>query len=53
MVDNVLNLYYLKIMMGEDIKHGEKKLHIGKEIWDLRKKAGGILQDISVVYPVR
>jgi len=39
MVDNILNLYYLKIMMGEDIKHGEKKLHIGKERWAFREKA--------------
>ena len=39
MVDNILNLYYLKIMIDEDIKHEEKKLHIGKEIWDLREKA--------------
>jgi hypothetical protein len=35
-------------MMGEDIKHEEKKLHIGKEIWDHRKKAGSILQDIPL-----
>jgi len=52
-VDNILNLYYLKIMTGEDIKHEGKKLHVEKEIWDPRKKAGGILQDISVVYSVR
>ena len=47
MVDNVLNLYYSKIMVSEDIKHEVKKLHIGKKIRDLRKKAGLVLQDLS------
>jgi hypothetical protein len=50
-VDNILNLYYLKIMMGEDIEYGEEKLHIGKGRWAFREKAGSILQDIFVVYP--
>ena len=47
MVDNVLNPYYSKIMVSEDIKHEVKKLHIGKKIRDLRKKAGLVLQDLS------
>ena len=47
MVDNVLSLYYSKIMVSEDIKHEVKKLHIGKKIRDLRKKAGLVLQDLS------
>jgi transcriptional regulator with XRE-family HTH domain len=47
MFDNVLNLYYSKIMVSEDIKHEVKKLHIGKKIRDLRKKAGLVLQDLS------
>ena len=47
MVDNVLNLYYSKIMVSEDIKHEVKKLHIGKKIRDLRKKADLVLQDLS------
>ncbi len=47
MVDSVLNLYYSKIMVSEDIKHEVKKLHIGKKIRDLRKKAGLVLQDLS------
>jgi transcriptional regulator with XRE-family HTH domain len=47
MVDTVLNLYYSKIMVSEDIKHEVKKLHIGKKIRDLRKKAGLVLQDLS------
>jgi transcriptional regulator with XRE-family HTH domain len=34
-------------MVGEDIKHEVKKLHIGKKIRDLRKKAGLVLQDLS------
>jgi transcriptional regulator with XRE-family HTH domain len=34
-------------MIGEDIKHEVKKLHIGKKIRDLRKKAGLVLQDLS------
>lgn len=34
-------------MVGEDIKHDLKKLHIGKKIRELRKKAGFILQDLS------
>ncbi len=34
-------------MVIEDIKHEVKKLHIGKKIRDLRKKAGLILQDLS------
>ena len=47
MVDSVLNLYYSKIMVSEDIKHEVKKLHVGKKIRDLRKKAGLVLQDLS------
>jgi transcriptional regulator with XRE-family HTH domain len=31
----------------DDIKHEVKKLHIGRKIRDLRKKAGLILQDLS------
>jgi len=31
----------------DDIKHEVKKLHIGKKIRELRKKAGFILQDLS------
>jgi len=34
-------------MVGLDIKHDLKKLHIGKKIRDLRKKAGFVLQDLS------
>ncbi len=34
-------------MVSEDIKHEVKKLHIGKKIRDLRKKAGFVLQDLS------
>jgi len=34
-------------MVIEDIKHEVKKLHIGKKIRDLRKKAGFVLQDLS------
>jgi len=34
-------------MVGEDIKHDLKKLHIGNKIRDLRKKAGFVLQDLS------
>ena len=33
--------------MMDDIKHEVKKLHIGKKIRELRKKAGFILQDLS------
>jgi len=32
---------------SDDIKHEVKKLHIGKKIRELRKKAGLVLQDIS------
>jgi quercetin dioxygenase-like cupin family protein len=34
-------------MVIEDIKHEVKKLHIGKKIRDIRKKAGLVLQDLS------
>jgi transcriptional regulator with XRE-family HTH domain len=34
-------------MVTEDIKHEVKKLHIGKKIRDIRKKAGLVLQDLS------
>ena len=34
-------------MLTDDIKHEVKKLHIGKKIRDLRKKAGLVLQDLS------
>ncbi len=34
-------------MAIDDIKHEVKKLHIGKKIRELRKKAGFILQDLS------
>ena len=34
-------------MVTEDIKHKVRKLHIGKKIRDLRKKAGLVLQDLS------
>jgi transcriptional regulator with XRE-family HTH domain len=34
-------------MSSDDIKHEVKKLHIGKKIRELRKKAGFILQDLS------
>jgi len=34
-------------MVIEDIKHEVKKLHIGRKIRDLRKKAGFVLQDLS------
>jgi transcriptional regulator with XRE-family HTH domain len=34
-------------MVTEDIKHEVRKLHIGKKIRELRKKAGFILQDLS------
>ena len=34
-------------MVSDDIKHEVKKLHIGKKIRELRKKAGLVLQDLS------
>lgn len=34
-------------MVPDDIKHEVKKLHIGRKIRDLRKKAGFVLQDLS------
>lgn len=34
-------------MASEDIKHEVNNLHIGKEIRDLRKKTGLVLQDLS------
>jgi transcriptional regulator with XRE-family HTH domain len=34
-------------VVKEDIKHEVKRLHIGKKIRDLRKKAGFVLQDLS------
>ncbi len=34
-------------MSSDDIKHEVKKLHIGKKIRELRKKAGFVLQDVS------
>ena len=34
-------------MVSEDIKHEVRKLHIGKKIRDLRKKAGFVLRDLS------
>jgi transcriptional regulator with XRE-family HTH domain len=34
-------------VVSNDIKHEVKKLHIGKKIRDLRKKAGLVLQDLS------
>jgi transcriptional regulator with XRE-family HTH domain len=34
-------------MVIEDIKHEVNKLHIGRKIRDLRKKAGFVLQDLS------
>jgi transcriptional regulator with XRE-family HTH domain len=34
-------------VVPDDIKHEVKKLHIGKKIRDLRKKAGFVLQDLS------
>src|SRR4030065_2127660 len=34
-------------MSSDDIKHEVKKLHIGRKIRELRKKAGFILQDLS------
>ncbi len=34
-------------MLTDDSKHEVKKLHIGKKIRDLRKKAGLVLQDLS------
>lgn len=34
-------------MVSDDIKHEVKKLHIGKKIRELRKKAGHVLQDLS------
>ncbi|MDI7260549.1 MAG: cupin domain-containing protein [Thermodesulfobacteriota bacterium] len=34
-------------MASDDIKHEVKKLHIGKKIHNLRKKAGFVLQDLS------
>lgn len=34
-------------MVSDDIKHEVKKLHIGKTIRELRKKAGFVLQDLS------
>ena len=35
------------VMASEDIKHEVRKLHLGKKIRDLRKKAGLVLQDLS------
>jgi transcriptional regulator with XRE-family HTH domain len=34
-------------VVSDDIKHEVKKLHIGRKIRDLRKKAGFVLQDLS------
>jgi transcriptional regulator with XRE-family HTH domain len=34
-------------VVSDDIKHEVKKLHIGRKIWELRKKAGFVLQDLS------
>jgi transcriptional regulator with XRE-family HTH domain len=34
-------------VVSDDIKHEVKKLHIGKTIRELRKKAGFVLQDLS------
>ena len=34
-------------MVSDDIRHEVKKLHIGKKIRELRKKAGLVLQDLS------
>jgi len=34
-------------VVPDDIKHEVKKLHIGRKIRDLRKKAGFVLQDLS------
>lgn len=34
-------------MVSEDIKHEVKRLHIGRKIRELRKKAGLVLQDLS------
>jgi transcriptional regulator with XRE-family HTH domain len=47
MIDNILKIFYLKIVATEDIKHEVKRLHIGEKIRDLRKKAGLVLQDLS------
>ena len=34
-------------MVSDDIKHEVRKLHIGRKIRELRKKAGLVLQDLS------
>jgi transcriptional regulator with XRE-family HTH domain len=34
-------------VVSDDIKHEVKKLHIGRKIRELRKKAGFVLQDLS------
>ena len=47
MIDNILKIFYLKIVATEDIKHEVKRLHIGEKIRDLRKKAGLVLQNLS------
>ena len=38
---------YKIFLVSDDIKHEVKKLHIGRKIRELRKKAGFVLQDLS------
>ena len=47
MIDKFSRIYIIWNLVIEDIKHEVKKLHIGKKIRDLRKKAGLVLQDLS------
>ena len=38
---------YKIFLVSDDIKHEVRKLHIGRKIRELRKKAGFVLQDLS------
>jgi transcriptional regulator with XRE-family HTH domain len=42
-----LKALYKIFLVSDDIKHEVKKLHIGRKIRELRKKAGFVLQDLS------
>jgi len=42
-----LKALYKIFLVSGDIKHEVKKLHIGRKIRELRKKAGFVLQDLS------
>jgi len=42
-----LKALYKIFLVSDDIKHEVRKLHIGRKIRELRKKAGFVLQDLS------